>query len=143
MCCRLTEVPSLGKPRGTWCQHRDTTGCRIYSDKPAECSSYTCLWLVSPKMGDSLRPDLCGVLFEPYWASGFVAAIADPDKVDCWRHSPVWNMLDRLTMDGYPVVVLSGKNRYHYMPAGMKPEEFMQRLMAHEEKIRDRSGIRN
>jgi hypothetical protein len=94
-------------------------------------------------MGDGLRPDLCGIIFEPYWDAGFVAAIADPDKPDCWRHSPVWNMLGRLTADGYPVVVLAGKGRYFYLPETMKPEEAMRRISAHEAKTDDRSSVRD
>jgi hypothetical protein len=52
-------------------------------------------------------------------------------------------MLARLTTDGYPVVVLYRKGKYFYLPHDMKPGEVVRRLMAHEEKIRDRSGIRN
>jgi len=94
-------------------------------------------------MADDLRPDLCGVVFEPHWEEDFVLALIDPNKPNAWRHSPSWNLIGRLTDGGHPVIALPGVGRYCYAPAGMKPAEVLRRLALFEGKIRDRSSVRN
>lgn len=132
LCCKLAEVPSLGKPGGTWCQHVCPDGCAIYKKRPKECKRYTCLWLDSPKMGDDLRPDLCGVMFEPHWNEGVVIAIVD--RPGAHNESPAIDMIWRLTGDGYPVVAVEGENVHMCMPPGMARQELFARLAKIEER---------
>lgn len=64
----LPEIPSMGKPVDTWCDHADPTsdhrGCTDYENRPAGCRAFSCGWLRG--MGDEEdRPDKLGVMFQP------------------------------------------------------------------------------
>lgn len=61
-CCVSMEVPGVNKPKDTPCMHlkSGTKKCSIYADKPEECSSFQCLWVMG--LGNSKdRPDRSGI----------------------------------------------------------------------------------
>src|SRR5690606_25608786 len=75
VCCKLPDIPELGKPLDRWCQHvnlrRHAPGCSIYGspDRPAACSAFQCGWLAGlGEEGD--RPDKLGVLIQPTVQNG-------------------------------------------------------------------------
>jgi len=41
------------------------TGCSVYPHRPKACRSWSCLWLTNPAWAEELRPDRCGVVFDP------------------------------------------------------------------------------
>ena len=80
-------------------------------------------------MTATLRPDLCGILFEPHWEHGFVLAMVDPTRPMSWKETPGSDMIARLLSDGYPVVVVCGKSTYHIRPDNMTYEEVRNRVL--------------
>src|SRR5712691_7239150 len=62
-CCEILAVPSLAKPVRQPCPYQ-CNGCGIYSDRPAECREFSCLWLMDHIVGDDRRrPDQLGLMF--------------------------------------------------------------------------------
>lgn len=80
-CCVSMEVPGVNKPKDTPCVYLKggTKKCSIYADKPEECSSFKCLWLIG--LGNSKdRPDRSGILLYGSSSTFGEAVIAS----DCW-----------------------------------------------------------
>lgn len=61
-CCTHMEISEIDKKPGTPCPNLCDQGCGIYETKPAECTSFKCMWL---REGLHLRfkPDKIGLLF--------------------------------------------------------------------------------
>src|SRR6202035_1192607 len=58
LCCKLVAVEELNKPAHQWCAHFSAgRGCTIYTDRPGECRTFRCLWLMRPQLSDAWRPD--------------------------------------------------------------------------------------
>lgn len=86
VCCTLQGIKEGmpdGEPKlpGIRCQYlcgkrkNRTTPCKAYADRPEECASYACMWLVGygePKD----RPDRLGIMFETHEDQGEVIVIA-------------------------------------------------------------------
>jgi len=84
-CCTVLAVTELQKPMRFACQQICRDGCRIYSDRPAGCRQFNCLWLRgalrAPSQTQShpdlmpgpedplLRPDHLGVIWD-YFIEG-------------------------------------------------------------------------
>lgn len=67
MCCRLPDIPEMGKPINTWCRHYDRNGaeggCVIYDRRPDVCREFDCAW--KQGLGGPLdRPDILGVMWQ-------------------------------------------------------------------------------
>jgi hypothetical protein len=62
-CCEIMGIEELHKEPYTRCPHQ-AVGCTIYSDRPAECRRFLCLYAAG-LMGDSAtrRPDRNGLMF--------------------------------------------------------------------------------
>lgn len=70
VCCVVLPVEDLNKPELTRCEHLQVLdqpngcgACGIYQQRPSSCQQYKCSWL-DGLLGDDLRPDQCGLLFE-------------------------------------------------------------------------------
>lgn len=61
-CCHTFQIKAVQKPPDCDCEHQVRgTGCRVYENRPEECSSYACLWLIGWGTEED-RPDRSGVL---------------------------------------------------------------------------------
>jgi hypothetical protein len=94
LCCKVLRVDELQKPMGVWCSHfRSGTGCGIHGSHPPSCNNYQCLWILSPTMPDSVRPDRCKVVMSIDDGDRRIIARADPGHPDAWRQQPVYGQL--------------------------------------------------
>jgi hypothetical protein len=112
MCCKVMPVPEVEKPVGKWCRHcKIGEGCTIYETRPQPCKDFECYWLQSPPdvMGDSLRPDRCGVVISGAEGGSGVAALCDPDRPAAWRNPHVLKILRQMAKAGWFVAARSGK----------------------------------
>lgn len=108
VCCYTTAVPELNKPVNVWCPHCDVgVGCTIYEQRPVACRDFECLWLKSPWMDDELRPDKCGVMFEPIAGKRTVVATVDPARHEAGQNPAVRGVIDNLIVSGRPVIMTS------------------------------------
>jgi hypothetical protein len=87
-------VCALDKPAGTWCPNCATgVGCRIYLDRPPECRSFACGWLVDPKLGEEWRPSRSRIVLVAQQGQNRLAAHVDPTRPDAWRREPFYGRL--------------------------------------------------
>jgi hypothetical protein len=56
------EIAEIDKKAGTPCPNLCAAGCGVYETKPAECSSFKCMWL-HEKLHFRFKPDAIGLLF--------------------------------------------------------------------------------
>lgn len=70
-CCTNLGVQEIQKPDFEDCRHQSTAGCAIYSERPAACMAYECLWLegILPESED--RPDRLGAVFSASYSEFF------------------------------------------------------------------------
>ena len=85
-CCRLYEIPALGKPNNVLCDHWQG-GCAIYETRPDACRAFFYVWRQNATLDDSWRPDRAGVVIRatfdgipPHFAlrQGLVLDLAGP-----------------------------------------------------------------
>jgi len=94
LCCKLMAISALGKPAGTWCPHCAVGhGCRIYPDRPPECRTFACGWLVDPKLGEEWRPSRSHIVLVASQGQNRLAAHVDPARADAWRREPFYQRL--------------------------------------------------
>lgn len=58
-------------------------------------------------MDDDLRPDRCGVMFEPIKGKRTVVASVDPDRCNIAANPDVMKVIDTLMVTQHPVVLVS------------------------------------
>lgn len=70
-CCRAfhagdrPDEQHIAKAKGELCRLcLEGVGCSAYAARPASCVGYNCLWRQCSGMGEELRPDRCGVIFD-------------------------------------------------------------------------------
>ena len=110
LCCKLLPVPWMNSVEGENCQHCSPgVGCDIFNEAPSKCKEFNCLWKHADVMGEDLRPDKCGVVFEAYHIEKTVVAIVEQGST--WQEGEVKKLISQMLMDGYPVWVLEDKDR--------------------------------
>lgn len=129
LCCQLLEVKPLNKAAGWDCEHCTDDGCAIWGGHPVECKKHVCLWWANPTFPDELRPDLCGVLFEPGGQKVMLAA----SKIGAWRHGIAWTFIQKCISEGLAVIVQEpkgdGKTRkFFLLPDGDSYREVRARV---------------
>lgn len=66
LCCKLVPVPTIDKPAGQRCQHQSRArGCKIYDERPVDCSLYSCQWLTDKTIANLRRPDRSHYVIDP------------------------------------------------------------------------------
>jgi len=114
LCCKLLEVKALNKPEGRDCEHCKDGGCAIYGqpERPQMCKAYQCAWLWNSNWPPSLRPDRCGVVFEPVGKDKpevFIGTV-DPERPTAWSEGAAAQAAERITREGFGIVLRSGKD---------------------------------
>jgi hypothetical protein len=128
-CCEALDVPYLEKPGGVLCKHAvPCRGCSIYEDRPPVCHTFTCLWKGSEILGDDLRPDKCGVMFELYNSEATVIAIVKEQAE--WKAGNIRLLINQMLLDGYVVWVLIGDDRHVLLPEGVSEKLAKTRAVA-------------
>ena len=124
LCCTLLAVPALEKRPCEVCRHQTTTGCNIFGEpiRPAMCRSYQCAWLQNATWDDALRPDRCGVVFEPFVGRNMAAAV-DPMRPASWSAGPARAAIDQLLAANVAVIVVVGQVKHVLLPEGRTPSQ--------------------
>jgi hypothetical protein len=121
LCCKLVAVEELGKPAHQWCEHfAPGKGCGIYADRPGECRTFRCLWLMRPQLGEEWRPNRSRmVLYFSHDGTHLIANV-DPAHPGVWRHSPYYETLHgwakRGAGPGMDVIVKVGSRMFALLP---------------------------
>jgi len=84
LCCKVMAIEELAKPVGSWCPHcRPGRGCRIYPDRPGECRSFRCLWLVNDLLDQHWKPSKSRFVLTT--SEDGIEVRCDPGFPDAWR----------------------------------------------------------
>ena len=113
MCCKLMHIPTLAKPRHTWCpKYVMRSGCGIYADRPAECAAFFCLYLTAEDLGEAWRPDKAKFMIWTGSVQRRLIVEVDPASPLAWRKEPYYSQLkawsDRNRPDAFEVTVRVG-----------------------------------
>jgi len=139
MCCKTHFVASIEKPAGSWCnQCRVGRGCKIYANRPEECTDFRCQWLIG--FGNAeMRPDRCGFVLDLVPLDGVIKA---PEKLlilyeatEGSLEDPRATVMTRIgLLDGLFVAHqnLSGKSKF-FLPPGVELSEEVERNLIDEE----------
>lgn len=94
---------------------------------------FNCLWKQSPVMGEDLRPDVCGVIFELYPEDKTIVAMVDEGRD--WDTGGCKELISQMLRDEYVVWVEDGSKNL-LLPEGTTEAEAHSRLMAvYERKV--------
>ncbi len=121
MCCKLMHIPTLQKPRHTWCpKYVMHTGCGIYADRPAECAAFACLWLTTPELGEAWRPDKAKFMIWTGRVDRRLIIETDPASPLAWKREPYYSQIkawsDRNRPDAFEVTVRAGRQLWVIFP---------------------------
>ncbi len=121
LCCKLLAVETIAKPSHAWCDHfRPGTGCAIYAERPGECRTFRCLWLMRPQLDEAWQPNRSHiVLFFADDGSQLIASV-DPAYPDAWRkprfHDALRDWSRRGFAEGLQVLVRIGTRVVAILP---------------------------
>lgn len=96
LCCKLMAVQALAKPAGSWCRAcAPGKGCTTYDTRPSECRTFACLWLQTPGLPESYKPERSKLVM--YYANNGEAlgVQVDPAQPNAWRAPGVYEYLRR------------------------------------------------
>ena len=135
LCCRLLGNEALGNPPGPLCGHYDG-GCAIYTDRPAPCRGFHCLWLkaerlpAAARLGAEWRPDKAGFMMYAEPSGMRTNVVVEPTNPGAWRRPPYADYMARLARraaEGHELVVHVGETRTVVRP-GETAERVVQAL---------------
>ena len=87
LCCKVMAIEELAKPANAWCPHcKPRRGCLIYDDRPAECRSFSCVWLVNDLLEEHWRPNKSKLVLTT--SEDGIEVRCDPGFPDAWRREP-------------------------------------------------------
>lgn len=92
-------IEALKKAQGVWCAHcAPGKGCNRYSDRPQECVTFNCAWLIDEKLGEEWYPKKSRIVLtmEP----DRIIAHVDPGTPDVWRRQPYYGVLHQMMQTG-------------------------------------------
>lgn len=65
VCCTVKPISvDIVKPPGVTCEHCTAQGCAVYETRWDVCKGYLCGWKWAPFLGEDMRPDKSGLLFD-------------------------------------------------------------------------------
>lgn len=124
LCCKIMEITELKKPVGSWCSHCDPgKGCRIYQERPDECRTFQCLWLMGEgHLGQEWKPDKSKLVLVTAHTGNGVEIRCDPGYPQAWRKEPFYSKIRQWAAAGRAsngtVIVLVGKASTLVAPEG-------------------------
>ena len=113
LCCKLLEVN--GSAIGPYCHQCEVgVGCKIYDSKPVECSTYQCMWLQMNNVGEELRPDKCGIIFDRISDDVICARIEKGIKLN----ELVMNQIKAFNREGFSILIFRDKDSKCFLKLG-------------------------
>jgi hypothetical protein len=94
LCCKIMGIAALEKPPGAWCKHCEPAGgCRIYDDRPQECRTFFCGYLINGQLGEEWKPSKSRLVLE--LEGNRIGVHVDPQRPDAWKREPFYSSLKR------------------------------------------------
>jgi hypothetical protein len=140
LCCKVMAIEEIAKPMSSWCPHCGPgRGCLIYPTRPAECQTFSCLWLIDDRFDERWKPSKSKLVLTTS-QDGFEIR-CDPGFPDAWRKEPFRSEIRELAVSAEPhdvtVVVIVGQKMTLVTP----DREFDLGVVRSDERIvREMSG---
>jgi hypothetical protein len=94
LCCKVYNIPEIGKPAGKWCKHcMPGKGCAIHETPPSQCAEFNCLWRTEETLPPAWKPEKSKMVLTIFPLNGFVYAQVDPGAPSAWRKQPYYDQL--------------------------------------------------
>jgi hypothetical protein len=112
LCCNVMAIEELAKPVSSWCPHcKPGRGCLIYPNRPAECRTFKCLWLVNDLLDHNWKPNKARLVLTT--SKDGIEVRCDPGFPDAWRKEPFRSEIQQWAVSGethdVTVVVVVGQ----------------------------------
>jgi hypothetical protein len=112
LCCKVMAIEQLAKAISSWCPHcRPGRGCLIYANRPAECRTFSCLWLVNDQLDRYWKPSKSKLVLTT--SEDGIEVRCDPGFPDAWRKEPFRSEIRQWAISGethdVTVVVMVGQ----------------------------------
>lgn len=132
-CCKLPSLEPFGKPMQQWCEHCEIgKGCNIYSQRPDDCRTFFCGWILDASIGEEWNPRHSKMVIK--FENNRVTVLVDKDRKDTWRRERFNGLIRRwaaaaLAQRGEVIVwegleairvLPNGEQRLGRSPAGIK-----------------------
>ncbi len=89
MCCKMLSITALKKPRLHWCTHCEVgKGCTIYDERPQECRTFFCGYLMDDAIEDFWKPAKSKMVLTFESATNRILIHVDPSRKGVWRQEP-------------------------------------------------------
>ena len=113
LCCKVMAIEQLDKPAGRWCPHCDPgRGCLVHANRPDECQSFSCMWLVNELLDERWKPNRSKLVLTT--SDDGIEVRCDPGFPDAWRKEPFGSEIREWALSGeahdVTVVVIVGQN---------------------------------
>jgi hypothetical protein len=135
-------IEELAKPISSWCPHcKPGHGCLIYPDRPTECRTFNCLWLVDDQLDQRWKPSKSKLVLTT--SEDGIEVRCDPGFPDAWRKEPFRSEIREWAISGethdVTVVVIVGQKMILVTPN----REFDLGIVGPDERIvRELEGTR-
>jgi hypothetical protein len=112
LCCKVMAIEELAKPVNSWCPHcKPGRGCLAYANRPAECRTFSCLWLLNDRLGQHWKPNKSKLVLTT--SEDGIEVRCDPGFPDAWRKDPFRSEIREWAVSGethdVTVVVIVGQ----------------------------------
>jgi hypothetical protein len=112
LCCKVMAIEELAKPAGSWCAHCEPRrGCLVHADRPAECRSFACLWLIDGRLDQRWKPSRSKLVLTT--SEDGIEIRCDPGFPEAWRQEPFRSQIRQWALSGevhdVTVLVMSGE----------------------------------
>jgi hypothetical protein len=112
LCCKVMAIEELEKLAGRWCSHCNPgRGCLVYANRPAECQSFSCMWLANELLDERWKPNRSKLVLTT--SDDGIEVRCDPGFPDAWRREPFGSEIREWALSGeahdVTVVIIVGQ----------------------------------
>jgi hypothetical protein len=94
LCCKVYNIPELGKPAGKWCQHcTPGKGCGIHQNLPSQCATFNCMWRTEAALPPHWKPEHSKMVVTIFPLNGHIYVQVDSSAPTAWRKQPYHGQL--------------------------------------------------
>jgi hypothetical protein len=103
LCCKVYNIPEIGKVAGKWCTHcAPGKGCRIHDALPSPCAEFNCLWRTQEVLPAHWKPDQAKMVVTLHPLNGNIYVQVDPGAPTAWRRQPYLDQLRQWARNNLP-----------------------------------------
>jgi hypothetical protein len=94
LCCKVYNIPEIGKPAGKWCKHcTPGKGCAIHETLPDQCAAFNCHWRTVEALPLHWKPDQSKMVITTSALNGYCYVQVDPGAPSAGRKQPYYDQL--------------------------------------------------